>query len=356
MGDEKGVPRFIPKRGPVKKFFKKILFYSIIGCSIYAVVAGVYATKTIYKVKTNYAVALEKFGGERKVVEHIGWHCRAPFFTNFEKEISLMQREMYFGSDITPPTDTKTPYTGNKITDASDATPHPIVSSDGISLLVSVLLTYKVAEPKVWAIDIENAESLLQRDFNGMVKDVLQSSTEKEIMHEREKTKNKAFQKLKNQPINVSEGLESKTLEKKYGIELVSLNIIDSKYPQNIQAASQRKKELELIADGESELTKRTYAAYTEAVKDFIEKTGLSKEEAVNYFNQQRWAGAYEKSKDQKTYVINNSNEKLGITIPTEESKIETIEELKQKIQTLERRLESILQPKEKQPETQNYT
>lgn len=318
MGDGKGVSNII-KRGPLKKAFKKILLGSMIIGVAYIGTAMVYGTKTIYKVKTNYAVALERFGGTREVVQDVGWHFRAPFFTKFEKEVSLMQRELYLDGDISP---------------------HTVVSSDKISLLVSGLLTYRVVDPHKWAIEIQNAESLLQRDFNGMVKDVVQGSTEEEIICQRDQLKNKVFKRLKKQPINIGEGLNGKTMEDKYGIELVSFNITDAEYPQNLMEASQRKKELELIADGESQLIQRTYNAHADGVQKFMKETGLSKEEAVSYLNQQRWASAYEKSKDQKTYVINNSNEKLGITIPTEDKKYQ--QQIEDKVKGLEETLEKL--------------
>ena len=315
MDDEQGSSRFIPKRGPVKKLFKRLLVGSMMLGACYITTAMVYGTKTIYKVKTNYAVALEKFGGERKVIKDVGWHLRAPFFTKFEKEISLMQKEMYLDGDISP---------------------HTVVSKDKISLLVSGLLTYKVVDPQKWAIEIQDAESLLQRDYNGMTKDVIQGSTETEIIHEREELKNKIFKKLKTQSINVGKNLEGITLEQKYGIELISFNITDAEYPKNLTEASQRKKELELIADGEQQAILRTYKGHTEGVKKFMEETGLTKEEAINYLNQQRWASAYEKSKDQKTYVINNSSQNLGITVPTGEEGKKDMKDLEERLKKLE--------------------
>ncbi len=176
MSDEKGSSRFIPKRGPLKKLAKKILLASMMAGLAYTTTAVVYGTKTIYKVKTNYAVVLEKFSGERTIVKDVGWHARAPFFTSFEKEISLMQKEMYLNDDKAPQT---------------------IVSSDKISLLVSGLLTYRVVDPYKWGIDIQNAEGLLQKDYDGMAKDVVQSSSEAEIIQKRETIKNRIFQKLK---------------------------------------------------------------------------------------------------------------------------------------------------------------
>lgn len=317
MGDEKGVSDIL-KRGPLKKLGKKIFLASLMAGLTYVSVACIYGANIVYKVKTNYAVALETISGKRIIEQEVGWHGRAPFFTTYEKEISLMQKQMYLNGDITP---------------------HTVVSSDKISLLVSGLLTFRVTDPYKWAIEIQDSENQLQRDFNGIVKDVIQSSTESQIIRQREELKNTIFQKIKTHAINTGKNVETRTLEQKYGIEIVSFNITDAEYPKNLQEASQRKKELELIADGEREAILRTYQGHTEGVKKFMKETSLSKEEAINYLNQQRWASAYEKSKDQKTYVINSTNEKLGLTIPSEDGSKKDKKELEERINELEKKI-----------------
>ena len=319
--------KFIPKRGTVKKTGKKLLTALIAGGFLYLTVAGVYATKTIYKVKTNYAVVLETLSGKREIIKDVAWHVRAPFFTKYEKEISLMQKELYLNGDISP---------------------QNIVSSDKISLMVSGLMTYRVVDPYKFGVDIQNAEGLLQRDYDGMTKDIIQSNTETEIIKNRTDLKNKIFQRLKTQSINIG----NKTLEDKYGIEIISFNITYAEYPTSLKEASQRKKELELIADGESELINRTYNAHSEGVKKFMAATGMSKEQAVEYLDQQRWASAYEKSKDQKTFVINNGGEKLGITLPSQEGD----KKLEEKVKALEEEVNKLKYTQPTSPGTPSRT
>ena len=41
---------------------------------IYGLTAVVYATRTIFKVKMNCAVVLERFGGDREAVTAVGWN------------------------------------------------------------------------------------------------------------------------------------------------------------------------------------------------------------------------------------------------------------------------------------------
>jgi hypothetical protein len=64
------------QRARLKTFFKRGLLLLLAGTGLYYTVAVFYATKTIYKVRRNYAVILEDLGGERRVVEQVGWHVR----------------------------------------------------------------------------------------------------------------------------------------------------------------------------------------------------------------------------------------------------------------------------------------
>ena len=53
------------RRAFVKKILRRILALATLVGLIYGLTAVVYATKTIFKVKMNYAVVLERFGGHR---------------------------------------------------------------------------------------------------------------------------------------------------------------------------------------------------------------------------------------------------------------------------------------------------
>ena len=59
---------------------RRLAFLLITITLIYSLVAVVYSTQVIYKVKFNYAVILEQFGGKRQAITDVGWHFRLPFF------------------------------------------------------------------------------------------------------------------------------------------------------------------------------------------------------------------------------------------------------------------------------------
>jgi regulator of protease activity HflC (stomatin/prohibitin superfamily) len=90
------------QRGFVFRFSRIVLLVLLVVSLVYGIIAAIYATKTIFKVKMNYAVVLEKLGGDRQAVTEIGWHARLPFFTRIEQEVTLMNQTMHLGGTQEP--------------------------------------------------------------------------------------------------------------------------------------------------------------------------------------------------------------------------------------------------------------
>ncbi len=86
------LPRHFFTRGFVKTFLRRSLALATLVGLFYGLSALVYATRAIFKVKMNYAVVLERFGGQREAITDIGWHVRLPYFTRIEQEVSLMNQ------------------------------------------------------------------------------------------------------------------------------------------------------------------------------------------------------------------------------------------------------------------------
>ncbi len=95
-------PRKIVQRAFVKTVLRRILALATIAGLIYGFAALISATRTIYKVKMNGAVVLERFGGKRQAITEVGWHIRLPFFTRIEQEVSLMNQTLLLGGQLEP--------------------------------------------------------------------------------------------------------------------------------------------------------------------------------------------------------------------------------------------------------------
>ena len=271
---------------------------------IYGFAAIIYATRTIYKVKMNYAVVLERFGGKREAVTDIGWHVRLPYFTRIEQEVSLMNQRLFLSGTIEPVR---------------------IISKENVALWTSAILTYRIRNLKTWAIENLDPLNILQGDYDGIVKDILQAQEVNELVSNREFIKEKIFKALKSRPIN--EG--GPTLEQKYGIEIVSFVLKETRFGDKLVAATEEKKRRQLIAeaenyaaDQEASRIKKLYAAYLEGIQSLQKAIGRgdgSTDTALfDFLTQQKWATAYEKNQEgQNTIVIQNTQGSPAITLPS---------------------------------------
>ncbi len=301
MADRKAVRFF--QRAFVFRFGRIVLLTLIIISAIYGIVAAVYATKTIFKVKMNYAVVLERFGGNRQAVTDIGWHVRLPFFTKIEQEVTLMNQTLFLGGSNEP---------------------MRIISEENVALWTSALLTYRITDLKTWAIENLNPMTLLQGDYDGIVKDIMQAESVGKLISDRQQVKEKIFRALKSQPIN--EGGPS--LEEKYGIEIISFVLKETRFGDKLVEATEEKKRRELIAeaenyaaDQEASRIRKLYAAYLEGISSLQREVGRpdgsTDTSLLQFLVQQKWASAYEKNQTgQNTVVIQNTEKVPPVTLP----------------------------------------
>lgn len=292
------------RRAFVLKILRRTLALVTLACLIYALVAVVYATKTIYKVKMNYAVVLERFGGKRQAVTEVGWHSRLPFFTRIEQEVPLMNQRLFLGGQIEP---------------------MRIISKGNVALWTSGVLTYRIRDLHTWAIENLDPMDLLQGDYDGIVKDLLQAEPVDKLISDREQIKERIFTALKSRPINVG----GPTLEKKYGIEIVSFVLKETRFGDKLVEATEEKKRRELIAeaenyaaDQEASRIRKLYAAYVDGIqalqKSIGRSDGTTDTAILQFLTQQKWATAYEKNQEgQHTVVIQNTQGAPNLTLPS---------------------------------------
>jgi regulator of protease activity HflC (stomatin/prohibitin superfamily) len=295
-----------------KKFFNRAFVKTVLRRTfalvtlvgfIYGLTAVVYATRTIFKVKMNYAVVLERFGGERQAVTDVGWHVRLPYFTRIEQEVSLMNQRLFLNGVVEP---------------------MRIISKENVALWTSAVLTYRIRDLNTWAIENLEPMDLLQADYDGIVKDILQAQHVNELVSNRESIKEEIFKALKSRPIN--EG--GPTLEQKYGIEVVSFVLKETRFGDKLVAATEEKKRRELIAeaenyaaDQEASRIRKLYAAYLDSIhslqKSLGRADGSTDVALFQFLTQQKWATAYEKNQEgQNTIVIQNTQGVPSLTLP----------------------------------------
>ncbi len=293
----------VVQRAFVMRMGRLTLLFTLAVVLAYSCVAAIYASKTIFKVKMNYAVVLEKLGGHRQAVTDVGWHMRLPLFTRIEQEVTLMNQTLFLGGSNDP---------------------MRIITKDNVALWTSALLTYRIRNLDTWAIENLQPMTLLQGDYDGIVKDLMQAETVSGLISDRQQVKEAIFKSLKSRPIN--EG--GPTLEQKYGIEVISFVLKETRFGDELVAASEEKKRRELIAeaenyaaDQEASRIRKLYAAYLDGIsqlqKSVGRPNGSSDTALLNFLVQQKWAAAYEKNQTgQNTVVIQNTDTVPAVTLP----------------------------------------
>ena len=293
----------IVQRAFVVKLVRRVVLLVLALVVCYGLVGGIYASRTIFKVKMNHAVVLERLGGEREPITEVGWHMRLPLFTRIEQEVSLMNQTVLLGGAVEP---------------------MRIITSENVTLWTSALLTYRITDLRTWAIENKEPMLLLQGDYDGLVKDLLQAQTVASLISDRETVRERIFRSLKSRPIN--EG--GPTLEEKYGIEVISFVLRETRFGDKLVEASEEKKRRELIAeaenyaaDQEASRIRKLYAAYVDGISQLLKTVGQpdgSTDTALlKFLDQQRWAAAYEKNQTgQNTVVIQNTESAPAVTLP----------------------------------------
>ncbi len=290
-------------RARLRNLLKKAVLALVAVVLLYGGMAMIYATKTIYKIRKNYAVILETLSGERIAVTEVGWHMRLPIFTRLELEVPLMNQELHLGNS---------------------SEPQRIMSKGNVALWTSAMLTFRIHDLNRWGIENRSPQTLLQTEFDGIVKDVMQSESINALISDRVRIKEQIFRTLKDRPINDG-GL---TLGQKYGIEIISFVLRDTRYGEKLAEASEEKKRRELLAeadnyaaDQEASQTRKLYAAYTESIRQMRHSLGISSNNEpylLDFLNQQKWAAAYQKNQQgQNTFVLNNTSSTVPVTLPS---------------------------------------
>ena len=298
------LPHQMLRRSFVKTMLRRLITLIAVIGMIYGLAAAIYATKTIFKVKMNYAVVLERFGGQRQAVTNVGWHARLPYFTRIEQVVPLMNQTMQLGGSPEP---------------------MRIISRGNVALWTSGVLTYRIRDLHRWAIENLRPLELLQGDYDGIVKDILQAQPVDQLISDRETIKELIFAALKSRPINVG----GPTLEQKYGVEIVSFVLTETRFGDKLVEASEEKKRRELIAeaenyaaDQEASRIRKLYAAYLDGIHEMQKAIGradgATDTAMLEFLTQQKWATAYEKHQQgQNTVVIQNTQgNPPAITLP----------------------------------------
>lgn len=164
------------------------------------VVAGVLLTiaqAIVYKIQP-YERGLHLRGGQFMAVEEPGWHAQIPFVDT----VILVKVNERLG-----------------YVERTNA-----VTADDLSMVVSLQYTYRVVEPRTFALEVDDPERILFELVQGKLRDVVNQQSMRDMMNNRAIFNEKML-------------VELRLKEAQYGVQFVTVQIQSAEPPANVVTA-----------------------------------------------------------------------------------------------------------------------
>ncbi len=152
---------------------------------------------TLYKIHA-YERGLHLRGGMFLSVDEPGWHVQIPYVDTVI--IVKVNERLGYVERITA------------------------VTADNLSMVVSLQYTYRVLDPKIFALEVDDPERILFEFVQGKLRDVVNRQSMVDMMNDRA-----AF--------NDTMMAELRTKERQYGVQFVTVQIQSAEPPANVVSA-----------------------------------------------------------------------------------------------------------------------
>ena len=182
-------------RGCLERLYKNatmILVLLIVGGALFSL-----ARDAIYKIRP-YERGLHLRGGSFVGIDQPGWHIRIPF-VDTTIGLNIVER----------------PGTIDELA---------AMTADDVTLDVSLLYTYRVADPVRYALEVTNPEDIVAGFVQGTLRDVVNTRKMDEVMHSRAEINQEVFTALQKK-------------EDQYGVKFVLVQIQSASPPVEVVTA-----------------------------------------------------------------------------------------------------------------------
>ena len=182
-------------RGCLDKLYKNasmILIVLVVGGALFAL-----AQAAIYKIRP-YERGLHLRGGKFVDVDQPGWHVQIPFVDTVIG-VTVIER-------------------GGKIDKLA------VMTSDDVTMDVSLLYTYRVNDPVRFQLEVLNPEEIVAGFVRGSLRDIVNMRKMDEVMHNRAEIN-----------LEMMKTLQEK--EKQYGVEFILVQIQSASPPEEVVKA-----------------------------------------------------------------------------------------------------------------------
>lgn len=206
------------------------------------------ARDAIYKIRP-YERGLHLRGGRFIGIDEPGWHIRIPM-VDTTIGIEINERP-------------------------GDIEQLAAMTSDDVTMDVSLLYTYRVTDPRRYALEVKNPDRIVFEFAQGKLRDVVNTKEMTEVMHSRAEINREVMEALREK-------------EAQYGVEFVMVQIQSASPPQEVvEAIKDRMVAVQRQEQAEAEATQRRtladaefYAAQKQADGKAYQITKLAEAEA----------------------------------------------------------------------------
>jgi membrane protease subunit HflK len=252
---QKVTPASETSEGPVRTYLSGCtldrLFRPAVVVLVAFVVLGVLlsvARDAIYKIRP-YERGLHLRGGRFIGIDEPGWHIRIPM-VDTTIGIEINERP-------------------------GDIEQLAAMTSDDVTMDVSLLYTYRVTDPRRYALEVKDPDRIVFEFVQGKLRDVVNTKEMTEVMHSRAEINRQVMEALREK-------------EAQYGVEFVMVQIQSASPPQEVvEAIKDRMVAVQRQEQAEAEATQRRtladaefYAAQKQADGKAYQITKLAEAEA----------------------------------------------------------------------------
>ncbi len=195
QGESPKVQRLNRVPGTLDRLFK-LATVILAGVVLFAVIIGV-GRSAVYKIHA-YERGIHLRGGKFLGVNQPGWHARIPLVDTVI--ILKVNERLGYVERI------------------------PAMTSDDVTMDVSLQYTYRVTDPQRFALEVDDPERIVFEFVQGKLRDVVNTKDMTEVMHSRAE-------------INQSVMAALREKEEQYGVEFITVQIQSASPPEEVVTA-----------------------------------------------------------------------------------------------------------------------
>lgn len=207
----------------------------LVVCAV-AVVILIAVGVSVFRIDQGQGAIITHIGGNKEAITSIGWHFLIPFFEGYRK-YPVVNDYLYFPSTMT------LQGAGGEDVGVSGV---EINANDDTVVDVSAVTYFNRVDLVQWGVKNVDPDTQFDRAVSGIIRNVVQTSSAKDILHNRDAVASEIFDRLK------SSGIESQ-----FGVTITLFILEHTSYIDKVVQANGDKQALNLLAEGRLDASKK---------------------------------------------------------------------------------------------------